>query len=95
MSHVTDGVGAGTALRQHGARSSGPLWSVWWRVFMRELADLWIGGKALYLILAYSIFLGFQVLQLSSDEPIKPDSAEGDGLCDAASRLTTSLDSSA
>jgi ABC-2 type transport system permease protein len=29
-------------------------------MFIRELADLWIGGKALYLILAYSVFLGFQ-----------------------------------
>ncbi|MGE5641661.1 MAG: ABC transporter permease [Byssovorax cruenta] len=33
---------------------------VWWLMFTRELADLWIGGKALYLILAYSVFLGFQ-----------------------------------
>jgi ABC-2 type transport system permease protein len=33
---------------------------VWWLVFIRELADLWIGGKALYLILAYSLFVGFQ-----------------------------------
>lgn len=32
----------------------------WWLMFLRELADLWIGGKALYLILAYSLFLGFQ-----------------------------------
>lgn len=32
----------------------------WWLVFTRELADLWIGGKAFYLILAYSVFLGFQ-----------------------------------
>lgn len=32
----------------------------WWLMFVRELSDLWIGGKALYLILAYSIFLGFQ-----------------------------------
>ena len=35
-------------------------WNVWWLMFIRELADLWIGGKALYLILAYSVFLGFQ-----------------------------------
>ena len=35
-------------------------WNVWWLMFVRELADLWIGGKALYLILAYSVFLGFQ-----------------------------------
>ena len=35
-------------------------WNIWWLMFTRELADLWIGGKALYLILAYSVFLGFQ-----------------------------------
>lgn len=34
--------------------------SAWWIMFTRELADLWIGGKALYLIVAYSVFLGFQ-----------------------------------
>lgn len=32
----------------------------WWLMFIRELTDLWLGGKALYLILAYSLFLGFQ-----------------------------------
>src|SRR5512138_3119541 len=34
--------------------------NAWWLMFVRELADLWVGGKALYLILAYSVFLGFQ-----------------------------------
>src|SRR3990170_3936263 len=33
----------------------------WWLVFSRELADLWIGGKALYLILIYSVLLGIMV----------------------------------
>jgi ABC-2 type transport system permease protein len=33
---------------------------VWWRVFLRELSDLWVGGKALYLILAYALYLGFK-----------------------------------
>ena len=32
----------------------------WWLMFIHELSDLWIGGKALYLIVAYSLFLGFQ-----------------------------------
>jgi len=32
----------------------------WWLMFTRELADLWVGGKALYLIVAYSLLLGFQ-----------------------------------
>jgi ABC-2 type transport system permease protein len=39
---------------------SGRLWFVWWRVFVRELSDLWIAGKALYLILVYSVYLGFK-----------------------------------
>lgn len=33
----------------------------WWLIFTRELADLWIGGKALNLILIYSILLGIMV----------------------------------
>jgi ABC-type transport system involved in cytochrome c biogenesis permease component len=32
----------------------------WWVVFSRELTDLWIGGKALNLILIYSVILGIQ-----------------------------------
>jgi ABC-type Na+ efflux pump permease subunit len=47
-----------TGQRQAGYLSKGA--PVWWLIFMRELTDLWIGGKALYLILAYSVFLGFQ-----------------------------------
>ena len=42
------------------AASSGRRRPVWWLIFIRELADLWIGGKAVYLILAYSLFIGFQ-----------------------------------
>src|SRR5256885_15588599 len=30
----------------------------WWIVFTRELRDLWVGGKALYLILIYTLLLG-------------------------------------
>ena len=37
----------------------------WWLVFSRELADLWIGGKALYLILTYSVLMGILVYVLS------------------------------
>ena len=34
---------------------------VWWLVFIRELADLWIGGKALNMILIYSVLMGIMV----------------------------------
>lgn len=30
----------------------------WWLVFIREMADLWIGGKALVLIFIYSLIVG-------------------------------------
>jgi len=30
----------------------------WWLIFTRELTDLWVGGKALYLILIYGFLLG-------------------------------------
>ncbi|HEX6269892.1 MAG TPA: ABC transporter permease subunit, partial [Anaerolineales bacterium] len=33
----------------------------WWLVFKSELADLWIGGKALNLMLIYSMILGGMV----------------------------------
>ena len=48
---------------------SGSAWNAWWLVFITELGGLWIGGKALYLILAYSVFLGFQAYaQLKTSE---------------------------
>jgi hypothetical protein len=37
----------------------------WWLIFTRELADLWIGGKALNLILIYSVMLGVMVFVFS------------------------------
>src|ERR1043166_6529934 len=32
-----------------------PIWRI---VFTRELRDLWVGGKALYMILMYTLLLG-------------------------------------
>lgn len=49
---------------------SGSALPAWWLVFTRELADLWIGGKALILILAYSILLGIMVYVLSSNSEL-------------------------
>jgi ABC-2 type transport system permease protein len=37
----------------------------WWLIFTRELADLWIGGKAFNLILIYSVMLGIMVYVFS------------------------------
>jgi hypothetical protein len=50
--------------------SSGSVLPTWWLIFTRELADLWIGGKALILILAYSILLGIMVYVLSSNSEL-------------------------
>lgn len=44
---------------------SGNALPAWWLVFVRELADLWIGGKAFNLILIYSIMLGVMVYVFS------------------------------
>jgi len=60
MSDATARLNEKQDARQRQAESSGRGAPVWWLMFIRELADLWIGGKALYLILAYSVFLGFQ-----------------------------------
>ena len=60
MSDATGVMGSGTPARGRSAVSSGRLWMVWWRVFVRELSDLWLGGKALYLILGYAVYLGFK-----------------------------------
>ena len=39
-----------------------------WRVMLTsELADLWVGGKAFYLILAYSIMLAIQTFVLATN----------------------------
>ncbi len=60
MSDTTARLNEKQAASQRRAESSSRGLPVWWLMFIRELADLWIGGKALYLILAYSLFLGFQ-----------------------------------
>lgn len=39
----------------------------WWIVLSRELADLWLGGKALYLIVAFSILLGIETFVLATN----------------------------
>ena len=46
---------------------SGSVIPAWWIVLSRELADLWIGGKALYLILAFSVLLGIETFVLATN----------------------------
>jgi len=42
----------------------------WWIVCSRELRDLWIGGKALHLILFYTILLGVYAFFLASNAEV-------------------------
>ncbi len=53
--------------KQGQAELSSSIVPAWWIVLSRELADLWIGGKALYLILAFSILLGIQTFVLATN----------------------------
>ncbi|HTE66574.1 MAG TPA: ABC transporter permease subunit [Candidatus Binatia bacterium] len=43
----------------------------WWVVFTRELRDLWIGGKALYLMLIYTVLLGGYAFSLASNVEVQ------------------------
>ena len=43
----------------------------WWIVFTRELRDLWIGGKALYLMLIYTVLLGGYAFSLASNVEVQ------------------------
>ena len=52
------------------SRSDSRSLPAWWLIFIRELTDLWVGGKALTLILIYSILLGIMVYVLSSNSEL-------------------------
>lgn len=43
----------------------------WWVILSRELRDLWVGGKALHLILVYTVLLGFYAFLLASNAEVK------------------------
>jgi ABC-type transport system involved in multi-copper enzyme maturation permease subunit len=60
MSNTTIRMREHQVLDEPADESSNLTFTAWWLIFIKELTDLWIGGKALYLILAYSVFLGFQ-----------------------------------
>lgn len=45
--------------------------SAWWVICARELRDLWIGGKALYLILIYCVMLGLYSFLLASNAEVQ------------------------
>jgi len=41
--------------------------SLWWVVFRKELHELWVGGKALYLVLLHTLLLGVYSFLLASN----------------------------
>ena len=43
----------------------------WWVICAREMRDLWIGGKALHLILIYSVLLGLYSFLLASNAEVQ------------------------
>jgi ABC-2 type transport system permease protein len=49
---------------------SGNASPAWWLVFIREMTDLWIGGKALVLIFIYTIFLGVVTYVIASNSEL-------------------------
>ena len=58
MSNVTVPITDKLATRERQGERLGRSLPIWWVVFARELGELWIWGKALTLILLYSIYLG-------------------------------------
>ena len=51
--------------------SSGTASPSWWIVCRRETKDLWVGGKALYLILIYMVLLGIYSYTLAGNAEVK------------------------
>lgn len=54
---------------------SGSRWPAWWLVCRRELQELWVGGKALVLLLVYTVIVGavsFISVQDSQQDLIPP-----------------------
>lgn len=49
---------------------AGPVTPTWWVVFKKELGDLWIGGRALQLTVAYTIVLGIYTYITARDSTL-------------------------
>jgi len=56
--------------REQGAAPAGSGSPTWWIVFTKELHELWIGGRALTLLLIYSLLLGIQTYVLASNSEL-------------------------
>jgi hypothetical protein len=51
-------------------RPTGGVAPTWWVVFLRELTDLWIGGRALTLLFLYSVLLGVQTYVMATNSEL-------------------------
>ena len=58
------------AISSSKVKPAGSALPAWWLVFIRELTELWIGGKGLSLMLIYSIVLGGMVYVFSSNSEL-------------------------
>lgn len=58
MSNTTIEFNEKLTARERQAESRSRVRPTWWVVFVRELSELWIWGKALTLIILYSVYLG-------------------------------------
>ena len=58
MKNTTMQLGDQQVVAELQEQSAGKVLPAWWIVFMRELSELWIWGKALTLIILYSVYLG-------------------------------------
>ncbi len=70
MNNATVQTSDNKALSERRVNASGRGRPAWWLVFRHEMADLWIGGKALSLMLIYSVILGVMVYVFSSNSEL-------------------------
>ncbi|MDQ3871296.1 MAG: ABC transporter permease [Chloroflexota bacterium] len=52
------------------AEAAGAEWPVWWLVFKRELAELWIGGRALNLLILFSVLMSITAFLLATNNEL-------------------------
>ncbi len=52
------------------AEAAGSAWPVWWLVFKRELAELWIGGRAFNLLILFSVLMSITAFLLATNNEL-------------------------
>jgi ABC-2 type transport system permease protein len=52
------------------AETADSLWPVWWLVFKRELSELWIGGRALNLLILFSVLMSMTAFLLATNNEL-------------------------